>query len=112
MQIAGKLDGIFQPESSQIPIQKLLGTPKKDQKIIVLEDVGHGIPRNTINSESSCLAKEIRAEIVMVVRGVTQSRIRQGYRAGDTAVVALTIALIRDTYSNPMITLQQANRYS
>ena len=47
MQIA-ELDGIFQPESSQIPIQKLLGTPKKDQKIVVLEDVGHGIPRNTI----------------------------------------------------------------
>ena len=29
-------------------MQKLLGTPKKDQKMIVLEDVGHGIPRDTI----------------------------------------------------------------
>ena len=48
MHITGKLDGIFEYESSQIPMQKLLGTPKKDQKMIVLEDVGHGIPRDTI----------------------------------------------------------------
>ena len=48
LHITGKLDGIFEYESSQIPMQKLLGTPKKDQKMIVLEDVGHGIPRDTI----------------------------------------------------------------
>ena len=48
MHITGKLDGIFEYESSQIPMQKLLGTPKKDQKMIVLEGVGHGIPRDTI----------------------------------------------------------------
>ena len=48
MHITGKLDGIFEYESSQIPMQKLLGTPKKNQKMIVLEDVGHGIPRDTI----------------------------------------------------------------
>mgnify|MGYP001165199162 CR=1 FL=1 len=48
LHITGKLDGIFEYESSQIPMQKLLGTPKKDQKMIVIEDVGHGIPRDTI----------------------------------------------------------------
>jgi dienelactone hydrolase len=48
MHITGKLDGVFEYETSQIPMQKLLGTPKRDQKMIVLEDVGHGIPRDTI----------------------------------------------------------------
>lgn len=43
----------------------------------------------------------------MVVRGVTQSRTTQRYRAGGIAVVALTIALIRDTYSNTMTTLNR-----
>ncbi len=48
MHITGKLDGVFEYENSQIPMQKLLGTPKTDQKMIVLEGVGHGIPKDTI----------------------------------------------------------------
>ena len=48
MHITGKLDGVFEYENSQIPMQKLLGTPKKDQKMIVLDGVGHGIPKDTI----------------------------------------------------------------
>ena len=48
MHITGRLDGIFEYENSQIPMQKLLGTPKKDQKMIVLDGVGHGIPKDTV----------------------------------------------------------------
>ena len=48
MHITGRLDGVFEYENSQIPMQKLLGTPKKDQKMIVLDGVGHGIPKDTV----------------------------------------------------------------
>ena len=46
MHITGKQDGIFDYENSQIPMQKLLGTPIKDQEMIVLEGVGHAISKD------------------------------------------------------------------
>lgn len=46
MSITGKNDGIFDYENSQIPMQKLLGTPIEDQEIIVLDNIGHKIPRD------------------------------------------------------------------
>ena len=46
MHITGKNDGIFDYENSQIPMQKLLGTPLEDQEMIVLEGVGHIIPKD------------------------------------------------------------------
>ena len=46
MHITGKNDGIFDYENSQIPMQMLLGTPTKDQEMIVLEGVGHSIPKD------------------------------------------------------------------
>ncbi len=48
MHITGKGDGVFEYETSQIPMQKLLGTPKEDQEMVVLEDVGHSIPKDVI----------------------------------------------------------------
>ena len=46
MHITGKQDGIFDYKNSQIPMQKLLGTPIKDQEMIVLEGVGHAISKD------------------------------------------------------------------
>ena len=46
MHITGKNDGIFDYENSQLPMQKLLGTPLKDQEMIVLDGVGHAIPKD------------------------------------------------------------------
>ena len=46
MHITGKQDGIFDYENSQIPMQELLGTPTKDQEMIVLEGVGHAISKD------------------------------------------------------------------
>ena len=46
MHITGKNDGIFDYENSQIPMQKLLGTPLENQKMIVLDGVGHAIPKD------------------------------------------------------------------
>ena len=46
MHITGKQDGIFDYENSQIPMQKLLGTPIKNQEMIVLEGVGHAISKD------------------------------------------------------------------
>ena len=46
MHITGKNDGIFDFENSQLPMQKLLGTPAKDLEMIVLEGVGHAIPKD------------------------------------------------------------------
>ena len=46
MHITGKQDGIFDYENSQIPMQKLLGTPTNDQEMIVLEGVGHAISKD------------------------------------------------------------------
>ena len=48
MSITGKNDGIFDYENSQVPMQKLLGTPLKDQEIIVLNNVGHLIPQDVM----------------------------------------------------------------
>jgi len=48
MHITGKNDGIFDYENSQIPMQKLLGTPPENQEMIVLEGVGHIIPKDII----------------------------------------------------------------
>ena len=45
MHITGKNDGIFDYKNSQLPMQKLLGTPLEDQEMIVLEGVGHIIPK-------------------------------------------------------------------
>jgi len=58
MSITGKNDGIFDYENSQIPMQKLLGTPIEDQEIIVLDNVGHKIPRDfMIENHLKWLAK-------------------------------------------------------
>ena len=46
MHITGKNDGIFDYENSQVPMQKLLGTPLEDQEMIVLDGVGHIIPKD------------------------------------------------------------------
>ena len=48
MHINGKNDGVFDYNNSQLPMQKLLGTPQEDQEMIVLEDVGHIIPEDII----------------------------------------------------------------
>ena len=41
-------DGVFDYDNSKLPMQKLLGTPQKDQEMIVLEGVGHIIPEDII----------------------------------------------------------------
>ena len=46
--ILSKRSGIVALSFLGVSVQKLAGTPKKDQKMIVIEDVGHGIPRDTI----------------------------------------------------------------
>jgi len=46
MHITGEQDGIFDYENSQVPMQKLLGTPLGDQEMIVLEGVGHAISKD------------------------------------------------------------------
>ena len=46
MHITGKNDGIFDYENSQVPMQKLLGTSSKNKKMIVLDGVGHLIPKD------------------------------------------------------------------
>tara|TARA_B100001250_G_scaffold390590_1_gene390706 strand:+ start:1250 stop:3835 length:2586 start_codon:yes stop_codon:yes gene_type:complete len=48
MHINGKNDGVFDYNNSQLPMQKLLGTPEEDQEMIVLEGVGHIIPEDII----------------------------------------------------------------
>ena len=51
MHITGKNDGVFDFNNSQLPMQKLLGTPIEDQEMIVLEGVGHIIPEDIIIGE-------------------------------------------------------------
>ena len=46
LHIVGKLDGIFEFEESFLPWNELVGTPKKDKNIIILDNKGHGIPRD------------------------------------------------------------------
>ena len=46
MHITGKNDGIFDYENSQVPMQKLLGTPLEHQAMIALDGVGHIIPKD------------------------------------------------------------------
>ena len=48
MHINGKNDGVFDYNNSQLPMQKLLGTPPENQEMIVLEGVGHIIPEDII----------------------------------------------------------------
>ena len=48
LHIVGKLDGFFEYEESFLPWNNLIGTPKKDKSIIVLEDVGHGLPKDVM----------------------------------------------------------------
>lgn len=47
----GKHDMFFPVETSQKPMFDLLGTPKKDKKIIIY-DAGHRVPRNELIKES------------------------------------------------------------
>ena len=46
--IIGKQDGIFGYKESYLPWKKLIGTPKENLKVIVYDELGHGIPRDTI----------------------------------------------------------------
>jgi hypothetical protein len=48
LHIVGKRDGIFEYEESFLPWNNLIGTPEKDKSIIVLEDVGHGLPKDVM----------------------------------------------------------------
>ena len=43
LHIVGTLDGIFEYEESFLPWNKLIGTPEKDKKIIVIDGAGHGL---------------------------------------------------------------------
>ena len=46
--IIGKQDGIFGYKESYLPWKELIGTPKENLKVIVYDELGHGIPRDTI----------------------------------------------------------------
>lgn len=48
LHIIGKEDGIFGYEENYKPWKKLIGTPKNKLKLIELDDVGHGLPWDTI----------------------------------------------------------------
>ena len=48
LHIVGKSDGVFDHEKSFKPWNKLIGTPVKDKKIVILENIGHGLPKDTI----------------------------------------------------------------
>lgn len=48
LHIVGKLDGIFEYEDSFLPWNNLLGTPEKDKSIIVLDNIGHGLPKEVM----------------------------------------------------------------
>ncbi len=48
LHIIGKEDGIFGYEENYKPWKKLIGTPKDKLKLIELDNVGHGLPRDTI----------------------------------------------------------------
>ena len=46
LHIVGKLDGIFEFEDSFIPWNELVGTPDEDKKIVILDEIGHGLPKD------------------------------------------------------------------
>ena len=46
--IIGKQDGIFGYKESYLPWKELIGTPKENLKVIIYDELGHGIPRDTI----------------------------------------------------------------
>jgi len=48
LHIIGKEDGIFGYEENYKPWKKLIGTPKDKLKLIELDNVGHGLPLDTI----------------------------------------------------------------
>ena len=48
LHIVGKLDGIFEYEDSFLPWNQLIGTPEKDKTIIILDKVGHGLPKDVM----------------------------------------------------------------
>ena len=48
LHIVGKSDGFFDHEKSFKPWNKLIGTPEKDKMNIILENTGHGLPKDTI----------------------------------------------------------------
>tara|TARA_Y100001980_G_C14543874_1_gene322795 strand:+ start:55 stop:2316 length:2262 start_codon:yes stop_codon:yes gene_type:complete len=48
LHIIGKEDGIFGFEENYKPWKKLIGTPKEKLKLIELDNVGHGLPWDTI----------------------------------------------------------------
>lgn len=47
----GRYDFVFPVESSQLPMFRLLGTPKEHKRKI-LYDTGHNIPRNDMIKET------------------------------------------------------------
>ena len=53
LHIVGKEDGIFGFEESYKPWKELIGTPKNKLKLIELENVGHGLPWDTIRKHHS-----------------------------------------------------------
>ena len=48
LHIVGKEDGIFSCEKSYKPWKNLIGTPNDKLKLIELDNVGHGLPGDTI----------------------------------------------------------------
>jgi cephalosporin-C deacetylase-like acetyl esterase len=45
LMLNGRFDFVFPPETSQVPMFRLLGTPKENKRRVVY-DTGHNIPRN------------------------------------------------------------------
>ena len=48
LHIVGKLDGIFEYEDSFLPWNDLIGTPKENKEIIILDKIGHGLPNDVV----------------------------------------------------------------
>tara|TARA_A100001011_G_scaffold351285_1_gene391268 strand:- start:2753 stop:5035 length:2283 start_codon:yes stop_codon:yes gene_type:complete len=48
LHIVGKLDPVVSYNEMFLPWKEIIGTPKKDLKIIEMDDVGHFVPRDTI----------------------------------------------------------------
>jgi pimeloyl-ACP methyl ester carboxylesterase len=53
LHIVGKEDGIFGFEESYKPWKELIGTAKDKLKLIELDNVGHGLPWDTIRKHHS-----------------------------------------------------------
>ena len=58
LHIVGTLDGIFEYEDSFIPWNKLIGTPEKDKKIIIVEGGGHGLDNDIVIENQLKFLKE------------------------------------------------------